>query len=80
MKCRVCGCTEDNACVTDDGPCFWVEEDLCSACASKSEEGLRAICFECGRYMIVEFEDLEGIRFVCPVCEKKVVVEKADEE
>ncbi|MDD4566090.1 MAG: hypothetical protein PHE79_11530 [Eubacteriales bacterium] len=27
--CRVCGCTQDNAC---PGGCYWVEEDLCSAC------------------------------------------------
>jgi hypothetical protein len=26
--CRVCGCSEDNAC---DGGCTWVAEDLCSA-------------------------------------------------
>ncbi len=31
-KCRVCGCTKDKACMTKDGPCHWVEEDLCSAC------------------------------------------------
>jgi hypothetical protein len=30
QKCRVCGCTENNACVTPSGPCFWVEQDLCS--------------------------------------------------
>lgn len=29
--CRVCGCTNNQACVTDDGPCHWVEPDLCSA-------------------------------------------------
>ncbi len=29
--CRVCGCTRDNAC---PGGCYWVEEDLCSACAT----------------------------------------------
>lgn len=29
-RCRVCGCTEDNAC---DGGCEWVEPNLCSACA-----------------------------------------------
>jgi hypothetical protein len=29
--CRVCGCSEFNAC---PGGCSWVEEDLCSACAS----------------------------------------------
>jgi len=29
-KCRVCGCTDTQACMTEDGPCFWLEEDLCS--------------------------------------------------
>jgi hypothetical protein len=29
--CRQCGCTEELAC---PGGCFWVEEDLCSTCAS----------------------------------------------
>ncbi len=33
--CRVCGCTNDRACVTPDGPCYWVEPDLCSACAAR---------------------------------------------
>lgn len=28
--CRVCGCTDDHAC---PGGCYWVEDDLCSACA-----------------------------------------------
>lgn len=28
--CRVCGCTDDNAC---PGGCYWVEEDLCNVCA-----------------------------------------------
>ena len=32
-SCRACGCTEDNACVVDGQPCWWVEPDLCSACA-----------------------------------------------
>ena len=31
-KCRVCGCTEDNACLSKGVPCHWVEPDLCSAC------------------------------------------------
>jgi|GEM_PF-1161361 len=29
--CRVCGCTQDNAC---QGGCYWVAPDLCSACAA----------------------------------------------
>lgn len=32
--CRVCGCTDDNAC---QGGCWWVEPDLCSACADDAE-------------------------------------------
>lgn len=28
-KCRVCGCTQYNAC---EGGCYWVEDDLCSKC------------------------------------------------
>lgn len=36
--CRVCGCTDDDACVDlDDLPCFWVAVDLCSACADIGE-------------------------------------------
>ncbi len=35
--CRVCGCTDDRACVYtwEDGEahtCYWVTEDLCSEC------------------------------------------------
>lgn len=33
-KCRLCGCTDDNACVDLLGqPCHWVEPNICSACA-----------------------------------------------
>ena len=35
--CRVCGCTDDDCycCVMSTGDaCYWVEDDLCSACAS----------------------------------------------
>lgn len=34
MRCRICGCSETNACVRDGVPCHWVEPDLCSACAT----------------------------------------------
>lgn len=39
--CRECGCTEDEACVDDvtGDPCFWVEPDLCSACAEEAFTG-----------------------------------------
>ena len=31
-KCRVCGCTQEKACLVKGSPCHWVEWDLCSAC------------------------------------------------
>jgi len=36
QKCRICGCTENDCrqCIEKTGkPCYWVEDDLCSACA-----------------------------------------------
>jgi len=35
-RCRVCGCTDDNACwdPVANHPCYWVEDDLCSACVA----------------------------------------------
>lgn len=33
--CRVCGCTDDQAC---EGGCSWVEEDLCSKCVPAESE------------------------------------------
>lgn len=34
QECRICGCTDDNACVDMETytTCFWVEDDLCSSC------------------------------------------------
>ncbi len=40
-KCRVCGCDDEHACVDEHGDaCSWVEDDLCSSCAAKEEDGL----------------------------------------
>jgi hypothetical protein len=33
--CRRCGCTDNSAC---EGGCWWVEEDLCSACDTNDTE------------------------------------------
>lgn len=41
ITCRGCGCDDDHACVTAEGPCEWVVLDIematgvCSACAAK---------------------------------------------
>ncbi|MDO8837992.1 MAG: hypothetical protein Q7V31_03625 [Parvibaculum sp.] len=36
-RCRVCGCTQNNACMTDEGPCYWIEKDLCSGCLDRED-------------------------------------------
>lgn len=37
--CRVCGCTQNDACWDEEeGSCYWVEEDLCSACVGKGKK------------------------------------------
>lgn len=36
-RCRRCGCSDDDCrdCIARTGrPCYWVEDDLCSACVS----------------------------------------------
>ncbi|MFN7948359.1 MAG: hypothetical protein U0Z53_23610 [Blastocatellia bacterium] len=35
-RCRYCGCVEEQACVTDDGPCCWIDaaQTICSACVT----------------------------------------------
>jgi len=36
--CKKCGCTEERACRTKDGPCYWVADDLCSECLVHEDE------------------------------------------
>lgn len=41
QRCRVCGCTDldCSGCIERTGqPCYWVEEDLCSACAERQND------------------------------------------
>jgi hypothetical protein len=30
--CRICACSEADACLGHMGPCSWIEHDLCSSC------------------------------------------------
>lgn len=47
--CRGCGCDDDYACETPDGPCSWVLLDVdlptgvCSACAVRAGWDMRAL-------------------------------------
>ncbi len=40
-SCRICGCTDRRACPTGEGPCSWIERELCSGCSGRdaSEDG-----------------------------------------
>src|SRR5205809_346714 len=55
-SCRVCGCTDEDCsgCVERTGePCYWIEPDLCSACAERApsadEAGDEAFLLELDR-------------------------------
>lgn len=70
-RCRVCGCTEVNACA---GGCSWVEKDLCSTCAV-AVEGLiqfhlnaqRANMAALNREVDRRLEDWNGYELVKPL-------------
>lgn len=35
--CRVCGCSDDSACYSEEmGFCWWIEKDLCSHCDAET--------------------------------------------
>jgi hypothetical protein len=50
--CRICGCTEEDACTTPR-PCSWVAENLCSACALQGG-GMR-------RFVLQRETDVSGV-------------------
>ena len=44
QQCRVCGCTQNEACYDEiaDASCHWVSDDLCSACSPITLSGQTA--------------------------------------
>jgi hypothetical protein len=45
QRCKICGCSDDRACNTQLGPCFWVAEKLCSGCALQHPDPAHAAVF-----------------------------------
>ena len=44
MTCRVCGCTEDNACINGLGQtCSWASPGMCSFCAEDLAHTIPAV-------------------------------------
>lgn len=60
-KCRECGCTEERACMTLAGPCHWVAEDLCSACAERPAPDPRRSYPDQGRLLGGQLIERPGI-------------------
>ncbi|MDP2730556.1 MAG: hypothetical protein Q8O55_08730 [Dehalococcoidales bacterium] len=62
-KCRLCGCTELEACITKEGPCHWVTLDLCSACCLVLEERQLLIAKNCASCAHLSY--MERRSFTC---------------
>lgn len=71
QKCRVCGCTQMNAC---PGGCYWVEEDLCSRCAvceicgNTGEDYDIYTCDICGKKACLDCGEDFDQGFACKEC------------
>jgi hypothetical protein len=65
--CRLCGCTDSTPCITEEGPCSWVLDDLCSACCVFLEDQNLIIPKECRHCAhVIEGEPWQGKRnFTC---------------
>lgn len=81
-KCKVCGCTEDHACMTVEGPCSWAneEEDLCSACVPVVDFFPQMHFYQCNSCIFLfgaeaAMEDQSQI--VCPLCKCDEFLEDA---
>jgi len=47
-RCDTCGCSDHDACGINGVPCTWIEENLCSTCASLEQ----LLASEAGRYWL----------------------------
>jgi hypothetical protein len=94
QSCRVCGCTffDCRQCIEKTGePCYWVEEDLCSACKGEvknvsvacqfrflNSERKFTLTFETS--IIVGSED-DTLKDICLInLKKKVILDVAIDE
>lgn len=83
QSCRACGCTEETACETPDGPCSWAEPDLCSRCAPRvsnleltprAANALRIARVETiGALVALSFGELLRIRYIGRVSACEIV-------
>lgn len=77
-KCRRCGCTDADCsgCIERTGrPCYWVEKDLCSACAVvaarvlTAEQSLRFLAYEASSWNRYQ-DEAEMLCLLLPVLVK----------
>lgn len=65
--CRECGCTEQDCagCIErTGGPCWWVEQDLCSACVPDKVQALRLLAEHAARSLALGYQLLGAIVIV----------------
>ena len=46
--CRECACWDLDACATGEGPCWWVDADLCSRCQDRAQARAHAMAHAMG--------------------------------
>lgn len=84
QTCRVCGCTNYDCrqCIEKIGEaCWWIEPDLCSACASKTIDAFKVKCRKCQKVFKIFRAGLtlvimiEGVLrpAVCNNCEGRIL-------
>ncbi|WP_147385224.1 hypothetical protein [Paenibacillus thiaminolyticus] len=80
--CKVCGCIEEHACVTENGPCSWAneDEDLCSACVPVVDFYPQMHFYQCSSCKITFGIDArleEQSSANCPICLSDVDINDA---
>ncbi|WP_240420325.1 hypothetical protein [Paenibacillus periandrae] len=75
-RCKVCGCTENTACITKNGACHWInnDEDICSACTPVVEFYPEMHFYQCSGCIVTfgveaAFEDQTSV--TCPICQEE---------
>ncbi|NHN33324.1 hypothetical protein [Paenibacillus agricola] len=70
-KCKVCGCTENSACI---GACHWINssQDLCSGCAPIVDFYPQMHFYQCSSCVVIfgveaALEDQSSVK--CPICQ-----------
>jgi hypothetical protein len=71
--CRVCGCTDEVACI---GGCFWSGPELCSTCDAAAPKAAGIVCPACESREIVPRWMEPSREYFCRACHEVFTVEE----